>query len=199
MPLDQDNRVLFGKLLQQFPALAVLVLALPLLAVAPAQANSLYQVDGVALDATAETASLAKKNALATGRLQAFGKLLDRLTLQRDRNKRPRPNVAQLDGLITAIDITGEKTSQTRYLGQLNVTFDRASVRQFLARQGLPLSETPARPVLVIPVLSTSAGRDIWSPANMWREALTREEAEIRLMPLSLPVGDLEDMNINIK
>lgn len=191
MPLDQVILPRFGK------EMVSLLLVAGFIAIAlPARAAGLYEISGIKLDATAETANQAKDIALQQGRADAFQALMDRLTLQKERNRRPKPNRNQLDGLITALEISNEKRSQTRYLGDLAVTFDRNAVRNLLAGSGLTMSETQARPALILPILSLPEGKDMWSPANPWRIALATQENVYRLLPVSQPVGDLDDMNV---
>lgn len=173
-------------------ALAILLAggAAPLLAATP----DVYEVAGVAVDVTAETAAKARDTAIAEGHAKAFRQLLARLTLRADRSRLPELTVNGIAAYVTDFSVANEKTSATRYLANLTFRFKRDSIRRLLTDYRLPFAETPSKPVLVLPVFEEAGAVLLWDTPNPWRTAWEETPAPEGLVPLALPLGDLADI-----
>lgn len=146
-----------------------------------------FSVSGIAVDASADSAAAARPLALAEGQRRAFTVLLRRLTLPEDAGRLPRPSEALLNEVVAGFGIDEERTSATRYIGKITVTFRADAVRRLLQDNKLPYSETASRPVLLVPVWQAAEGAKLWEADNPWREAwLKRPETEGGLVPLSI-------------
>lgn len=91
--------------------------------------------------------------------------------------------------MVKSFDISGEKHSSTRYLATVTYVFHPAQVRSALRRTGTQFSESTAKPVLVVPLNGTA-----WSPESPWGRAWTQQARRGRLVPVAVPVGDVQDM-----
>lgn len=146
-----------------------------------------FSVAGIAVDASADSAAAARPLALAEGQRRAFTTLLRRLTLPEDAGRLPRPSEAVLNEVVAGFGIDEERTSATRYIGKITVTFRADAVRRLLQDNKLPYSETASRPVLLVPVWQAAEGAKLWEADNPWREAwLKRPETEGGLVPLRI-------------
>lgn len=153
---------------------------------APAAANP-FNVAGVTVDASADSAAAARPLAVADGQRRAFSALLRRLTLPDDHARLPRPTEALLNEVVAGFGIDEERTSATRYIGKISVQFRADAIRRLLQDNRLPYSETMSRPVLLVPVWQSNEGARIWETDNPWREAWARRpDAEGGLVPLSI-------------
>ncbi|MAG95378.1 MAG: hypothetical protein CMM08_01635 [Rhodospirillaceae bacterium] len=161
---------------------------------AGAQARDVFSVVGVAVDATAETATAAREEALMTGQRDAFYRLLRRLTPQSSYHRHPLLDDDTVTALIDSFEIADEKRSSTRYLASLSIRFKRDEVRALLRRQELPFSETPSKPVLILPVYEAAGARNLWDDPNPWRVAWQGLEGRDSFVPLVVPYGDLTDV-----
>ncbi|MBL4854699.1 MAG: DUF2066 domain-containing protein [Robiginitomaculum sp.] len=135
-------------------------------------ASDPYTVSGVHVDAHAKNALEAQTLAIAQGQLAAANLLIERLTLATDRRAKGFLGVAQEDGakMIRALEISNEKRSANRYLGDITVAFNRAAVEQYLRAKGLRLIDTQSRKRLVIPMMQDTG---LWEPnpwSHAWRE-----------------------------
>lgn len=170
------------------------VVAATLSFAAAAQTADVFEVRGVAVDITAETATAARKQALADGERRAFARLMQRLTLRLDRDRLPRLDADAIAALIKDFSVAEEKTSAVRYLARLDYRFKRKNVRDLLIEYGLPFAETPSKSVLVLPVYESAGALLLWDDPNPWRKAWEKRPAEEGLVPLTLPLGDLTDI-----
>ena len=96
-------------------ALAVAVLVLSL-APGPARAQiaNPYEVKGVDVDVTAETASDARAQALREGQQRAMAILLERMTLKSDHARLPGLSPEEITEYIQDFSVAEEKTSAVR-------------------------------------------------------------------------------------
>ena len=149
---------------------AAVAFALVLCALAAPAFASPYTVSGIEIDAEADSAFVAQRNALAQGQTRAAEILINRLTLAEDRMEGQLPpmdpdTAAQL---IAGLQIADEQRSATRYRASITVDFDPRAVRNYLSGLQIPFVESQAAPVLVVPVLDDGAARIFSGP---WHEA----------------------------
>jgi len=153
-----------------------------------------YEVAGIPVDVTAETAAAARDRALADGHAQAFRRLLARLTLRADRHRLPELTADGIAAYVSDFSVADEKSSSTRYLARLDFRFKRDAVRRLLMDYRLPFAETPSKPVLVLPAYEEAGAVLLWDTPNPWRAAWGKVPAAGGLVPLLLPLGDLADI-----
>ena len=168
--------------------------SLSALGVAAAPLEDVFTVSGVAVDAEAETAAAAREPALAEGQRRAFRRLIERLVLSADQLRRPELAEPALTALVQGIEIQEEKTSSTRYLATLTISFKKDEVRQLLRDRALRFSETVAKPVLVLPVYQVAGTEVLWDDPNPWRDAWLAQEKGDSLISVLVPAGDLADI-----
>ncbi len=194
MPLTREGRV-------RAPLVAAVVGFALALAVAPASgiatAQDVFEVSGVAVDVTAETAAAARARALASGEQRAFEILLDRLTLKSDIDRLPVLSAADRAELVQDLSVANEKTSAVRYLAELTFRFKPREVRRMLRDLAIDFAETPSKPVLVLPVYRAAGVVVLWDDPNPWRDAwsgIGGPDAVAGLVPMELPAGGLADI-----
>ena len=165
-------------------------------AFAPATAEvvDVFEVKGVAVDITAETAAAARERAHAEGEVQAFRRLLERLTLLADHARLPKPRREDVAGYVRDVVVAEEKVSAVRYIAKLNFRFKPQEVRKLLVGQRIAFAETSSKPVLVLPVYQAAGTMLLWDEPNPWREAWARVSQPNALLPIAVPMGDLSDI-----
>ncbi|MGB0921217.1 MAG: DUF2066 domain-containing protein [Alphaproteobacteria bacterium] len=160
-------------------------------------ANGPYDVNGVRVDASADSASAAREIALAQGYQQALTTLMKRNTLRQNWQNLPTLSEVEAQGFVRSFSIIGEKTSRTRYLARLNVSFKANGVRNLLRQSGVPFSETVSKPVLVLPVWQVRDRYILWGDPNPWRAAWEQEADGFKgLLPIVMPDGELDEMQL---
>lgn len=165
--------------------LLVLAFAVP----AAAQTADLWTVSNIAVDGTGASPSAAKEAALTQGRQKAWTEVFRRITPSSEWSRQPPLTAPELEVMVKSFDISGEKHSSTRYLATVTYVFNPGQVRSALRRFGTQFSESTARPVLVVPLNGTA-----WSPESAWGRAWAQQARRGRLVPVLVPVGDIQDM-----
>lgn len=162
---------------------------------ARAQENDIFEVRGVPVDVTAETAAKAREQAIAEGERAAFQRLLRRLTLKGDHARLPNPSRDEISSYVRDFSVAQEKSSSVRYIASLNVRFKAREVRNLLQFHSLSFAETISKPLLLLPVLQSAGTSLLWDDPNPWREVWQkRPRSTDSLVPLVLPRGDLADV-----
>jgi hypothetical protein len=161
----------------------------------PAAADDdLFTVRAVAVDATADTARLARDRAIAEGRRAAFQRLVERLVPASRARAVTAPTDAELERMVIGFEVADERTSSVRWLADLTVAFDPAAVRARLRAAGVPFAETRSLPVLVIPLYDTGGETVLWREPNPWRNAWYELAPQGGLVPFVGPYGDVSDI-----
>ncbi len=143
-----------------------------------------FTVKNVQIDATADSAFEAQRQAMSDGQLRAALILIERLTLPEDRFEFD-PEIVTSDvaaQLIAGLQIANEQRSATRYRGELTIEFDRRAVGQFFDTQQIPYVESPASPVLAIAVSDEGAGPTL---SGAWARAWANGGFETSLTPFA--------------
>ena len=161
---------------------------------AAAQAVDPFTVEAVRIDATAKNPQAARQKALAIGQMVALKMLLRRLTRRADHSRLPEPDKETMPDMVDAFTVSDEKLSSVRYIARLSVRFKPERVRQMLKDAEVPFVDAPTVSVLVVPVFVAGDTKVLWDTPNPWREAWNRAPLGGGLVPVVLPLGDLEDI-----
>lgn len=163
----------------------------------PARADAdVFQVSGIPVDVTAETAAEAREAALAEGHREAFRRLMARLVLEEDQVYVPDLGQSEIAQLVQDFSVSNERTSTVRYLADLTFRFKPDAVRELFRYHRLRFTETRSKPILVLPVMQTEAGALLWEEANRWAVAWAERDFSGELVPLLVPLGDLGDVAV---
>ena len=174
------------------PGLALMILAG---IAAPALANDIFTVRGIAVDRTADTATAARAAAQAEGQRLALAEVMKKLTLPEDWDALPEIDEATAQGAVRGFQVANERTSATRYIAEMIVSFQPEAVRRILRGANIPFGETQARPAVLLPVLRRDDRRILWDDDNPWRDAWASLDLVNAMTPLVLPLGDIAEIN----
>jgi len=158
-------------------------------------ANSIFTVKGVTVDVTAEDAMKARTQAFEKAQVKAYQKLMTRIMPDEEAAAMQTPVTPVISNLIQDYEVTREKLSSVRYIGTYTFRFKEDAVKRFVMGRGASYTDVGSRPVLVLPFWQTDrAGSLIWSPNNIWLSAWNRARELDGLVPVVVPVGDIQDI-----
>lgn len=172
-----------------------LLLAFAVTFALPAAAADVFTVRGIHVDKTAESATAARTAAQAEGQRLALTAMMKKLTLPEDWASLPAVDDATAQRAVRGFQVASEKTSSTRYIAEMIVSFQPEAVRRLLRGAGIPFGETQARPAVLLAVLNRDGGKLLWDDVNPWRDAWAALEPADELAPLILPLGDIMEIN----
>ncbi len=165
--------------------------------------GSVFTIHGVKVDEVDESASKAKITALENGQKQAFLKLAERL-LPYNRNLISELELTYdtsiVNPMVESFEITNEEASSTRYIANLNFYFSESKSKNYF--ESLSMGEvnyTPPEQTLILPIMRYSdinMGSVFWGENNLWNIEWNKYNLSNSFVPLTLPLGDLSDMQI---
>lgn len=178
-----------------FAALRGFVAACLLLCLLPAAAAAdAFIVRGVAISGEGGDAEQARQAAVLSGRVEAFRRLAQRLVADEDLPSVPALGAAEVEPLVVSTEVEQESIKKTSYSARLTYRFDAEKVRQLFAGQGLRFTEAESRPLVVLPVLGEGEAARLWADPNPWRLAWANHWNPAGLVPLLVPLGELQDL-----
>lgn len=188
--------VTFAKTFKVFVLLGGLILA-ALTQPAWAAAPRLFEISGITVDVTADSAQTARIQAQAMGEKKAFKALMKRLTLGAYHDRLPELSAQRISELIQDFSVEDEKASSVRYIAKMVYHFRAPGVRALLDEHAIPYAETESKPVLMLPVYQAAGALLLWDDPNPWRAAWgDMTDGASGLVPMVLPVGDLQDVRM---
>ncbi len=153
---------------------------------ANAASSAAYTVGNYPVEAQASDAVAAKNIAIANGQTSAFRSLLRRLVPVTAYKRLKQLPAAKPTDFAEGVAVRKERNSPTEYLATLDFSFDQASVRTYLARNGIPYVDEQAPPVMLIPLWRETATAPVQSGKGAWFDAWTSLDLTHSLAPLRL-------------
>lgn len=138
--------------------------------------DRLFTIQAITLDETASRASEARRTALAKAELEAYEKLMRKLTQPEGRAKLPPLEAREIQAMISGIEVVSEQSSSRRYLATLNVRFEPGLVSQFLASHNVPHVLGTGRGILVLHAHKRALETLLWEPDQTLQAA--RQEVD---------------------
>lgn len=176
--------------MRRLASLLALLIGLPAAAAAETDAQRLFTVHGIDIDVRAQTASAARELALSAAQRQGFLRLVEKIVAADDIADVSEPPPAALDRMVRGLDIRDERSSATRYLATVDVSFWPSRVRSLLDAAGVAFTESPGGPYLLLPVL-TEGGQSRLFGDHGWRQAFIEADLKNRLVLYEFPPDSL--------
>lgn len=174
--------------------LVAVILGLVLQPGRSAAEGDVFTVFNIAVDATADDAASAREAAMAQGHEAAFQVLLARLVPAEELPSLEPLEVEKIVELVQDFSVADERTSPVRYLAELTFRFNPEAVRNHLRAGNVSFAEARADPLLLLPIYGAAGSERLWRDPNPWRRAWTRRNLTGELVPILLPLGDLDDL-----
>jgi hypothetical protein len=181
--------------MRRFSAILALASLVALPPVSARAADDVFEVKGVPVDVKADTAADARRVAHSKGERRAFYGLIHRLTLAEDQERIPELGSDDISSYVLDFSVSEEKASSVRYIARLNYRFKPDQIRGMLRAYGIPFAETRSKPMAILPVMEIGAATVLWDEPNPWRRAWGLRDKPVGLVPIVLPLGDLQDVS----
>lgn len=159
-------------------------------------ANTLFTIENVRVDVTAENAIMAREQAFEKAQLMAFEELKSRMLSDAQAEAFYPPPIQTISTMIQDYEVSNEKLSSKRYIGTYKVRFKDRAVKRYFTGQGTQYTDIASRPVLILPFFESEQGTVLWARNNPWMQAWASAPGlSGGLVPLIVPLGDLADVS----
>ena len=159
---------------------------------ADAKSSPLFTVTGIKVDAREKNAAMARLKAISQAQVKGFKVLAARLGSPAAVKALSKLSPREIGAMMSSLSVEKERSGPGRYIATLTVRFLPDKVRAAFARAGLAITEQRAERIVVLPVWSGPDGNVVWRE-NPWRKAWLSLNAENGLVPVVIPLGDLND------
>lgn len=151
----------------------VLSVLLLFLAVFPAGAQSSIYTVNINVDVTDVNAATAREKAMNSAYRQAFDIVVRKLTTAQDAAKLSSMTDAQIVNFVKEISVVSEKSSNVRYIADLQVTLNEQILKAYLQEKDIQTAVADKSKVVVIPIFREFEADKplLWEPQNLWLKA----------------------------
>ncbi|MCK5373728.1 MAG: DUF2066 domain-containing protein [Alphaproteobacteria bacterium] len=161
---------------------------------ADAYDSSLFVVEGIRGDVTADDAVNAQEQAFWQAQLRAFDILANRLVSETDAPSMVRPDASMIASMIKDYEVSNEQISAVRYVGDFTFRFDPKSLSNYFSITGVQYTDTRSKPLLILPIFQKNGRNTIWGDENIWLRSWASTTFPTALVPVEVPIGDLDDV-----
>ena len=159
------------------------------------QANT-FKVSGVEISSSFEL-NFKKSKVIDEGFKTSFINLLSMITTSGDKSKLKNIRLKELKSMIDSFMISNEKFVNNEYSAQLETTFNKKKILNYLERKNVFPSMPVRNKVLLVPILVDTETDNIYLfNNNIFYEKWNDEKKNYQLLDYLLPSEDLEDLNI---
>ena len=152
--------------------------------------NSSYYVKNIKVDLTKKSIVEARKLAEDKAKLFGLKKLVNKLTLRNKKIKFKRSEVLQL---VDYLKINSEANSNTRYVANFDICFNRKLIIEYFHKNKIQYAETYRKPISILPVFKGPRGVIIWDEKDPWYlKWKTEIKSSEGLVKFSLAKGNLK-------
>jgi len=155
--------------------------------------DRLFTIREIKVDERANRGSEARRTALAKAELEAYSKLLRKITQPEGRAKLPELTPQEKQALVSGIEVVEEQSSSRRYTATLNVRFEPGNVSQFLAQYGVPHVLSTGRGILVLHGHREGLAEFLWQPNGATKQARGAVDWLNRIRQYVFPRGELRE------
>src|SRR5262245_5326515 len=160
-------------------------------AVSPIE-TGMFSVTGVEVDVTDKDAASARTRAIIEAQVKAFYILAERLGSHDAAQRLAGMDARDIGRMLRSLSIEEERSAPGRYIGKLTVRFLPAKIREVFGQHGIEVVGDQAPAMVVLPLWKSPNGPIVWED-NLWRKAWLDLKAEQSVVPIIIPLGDLED------
>ena len=151
--------------------------------------NSSYYIQNIKVDFTKESLIEARELAEQKARLIGLNRLLNKLTL---RSKKIIINNSEVLKLVDFLKVNSEANSNTRYLANFDVCFNRKLIIDYFHKNELQYAETHRKPISILPIFKGPRGFILWDEKDPWYSKWKKQLKSLDgLVKLSLAKGNL--------
>lgn len=179
--------------LRQFFTFLSLTVCILFLSAQTYAASDLYVVKDVHVDVQAEDAVSAQRQAIANAQSQAMTLLAKRLLSSAEYQDFVKPELAEIQDMIQGFQVSDEKVASNRYIAEMTFRFSPSMVKAYLNRFGKKALQEISKPTLILPFYQKGERVLLWEDNNIWMQAWREREDTSSVVPIVLPLGDLQD------
>lgn len=150
----------------------------------------------VQVEATGESALLARASGLKQAESEALLKLLQEIYPEKAAEIVSRVGPDKAGQLVDSFDVVQEKSAAHAYAAEIRYRFNREKVERLIAEERGLAPQIDSKGLLILPLWQQGNELLLWEPKNMWRHLMSTAAMREGRGLLVLPFGDPHDAAI---
>lgn len=160
-----------------------------------AQETDIFIVQDIKVDLIDTNAVTAKNKAITQAQVDAFNVLLSRLLSAAEMDFFAETDPVTISTMVQDFEIVSEQLASNQYVGSFTVRFNEKAVRRYLKGTGASFSDITRDPILLLPYFQQGSRYIMFAETNPWLTAWQRQDTFKGLVPILVPLGDIQDMS----
>lgn len=159
-------------------------------------ANDKFTISDITVEKKASDATGARKLAISEAESIAFDKLVRSMITDADYYKLPVLSKQDISALVKGYEVSDEKAYAKTYKATYSISFLPHMIKNLFEENEIEFSENKGAPTLVLPVYQEGNNVTLWDSENDWWDSWNKRVSLNNLIPMILPLGDIEDINL---
>ena len=156
--------------------------------------NKIFTVKNIYVEVESSSSSKARERALIDAQLKGFKNLMNKMLLESEYEKIDNITIEKVTGFVDAIEIQSEKTSSSKYIGNITINFSERKILNFLNNNNIKFTSLKSKPLLILPIYKFAGVTYLWEKKNIWRNIwVNNANNNDGLIPIKSSEGKFSD------
>ena len=155
--------------------------------------EEIFEVKNILVEVESTSSSKAKEIALLEAQEKGFKSLMNKMLLESEYEKIKTINIEKVLGFVDAIEIQNEKTTSSKYIGNLTIIFSEDKILKYLNNNDIKFTSIKSKPLLILPIYKFAGVTYLWEKKNIWRNIWIKNSNNDGLIPIKSSDGKFTD------
>tara|TARA_Y100000590_G_scaffold98506_1_gene112135 strand:+ start:210 stop:1307 length:1098 start_codon:yes stop_codon:yes gene_type:complete len=155
--------------------------------------DEVFKISNISVNIESSSSSKAKEIALLEAQEKGFNNLMNKILLESEYEKIKGINIEIILEFVNAIEIENEKTTSSRYIGNLTIIFSEEKVLRYLNNNNIKYTSLKSKPLLILPIYKFAGVTYLWEKKNIWRNIWIKNSSNDGLIPIKSSEGKFTD------
>ena len=143
----------------------------------------------ISVTAESTSSSKAKEIAILKAQEKGFKNLMNKMLLESEYEKIQNIKIDKILEFVNAIEIQNEKTTSSKYIGNLTIIFSENKILRYLNNNNIQFTSLKSKPLLILPIYKFGGVTYLWEKKNIWRNAWITNSNNDGLIPIKSSEG----------
>ena len=146
--------------------------------------DKIFEVKNISVSAESTSSSKAKEIAILKAQEKGFKNLMNKMLLESEYEKIENIKIDKILEFVNAIEIQNEKTTSSKYIGNLTIIFSENKILRYLNNNDIKFTSLKSKPLLILPIYKFGGVTYLWEKKNIWRNIWIKNSNNDGLIPI---------------
>ena len=155
--------------------------------------DKIFKVKNISVSAESASSAKAREIAILKAQEKGFKNLMNKMLLETEYEKIKDIKIDKILEFVNAIEVESEKTTSSKYIGNLTIIFNENKILRYLNRNNIKFTSLKSKPLLILPIYKFGGVTYLWEKKNIWRNEWTDNSNNDGLIPIKSSEGKFSD------